>query len=143
MQFGPSLRAGAEHQQPDSFPAMTQGHHKQPCAPIPAGRRIAHHGAGAVVDLSLFAWCGFDHHAGFGRRGPAQFSHEALDAGIAPRETVAIHQVLPDGHRVAAPRQCGLDDLPVGFASARRGTAAGLPRRVFGLRVGGHLYGRF
>ena len=31
----------------------------------------------------------------------------------------------------------------MGFASARRGAAAWLPRRFLGRRVGGHLYGRF
>src|SRR5258708_970190 len=31
----------------------------------------------------------------------------------------------------------------MGLASARRGAAAWLPRRLLGRRVGGHLYGRF
>src|SRR5438105_1992984 len=38
--------------------------------------------------------------------------------------------------------QFGFDDLSVGFAGARRGAAAWLPRLLFGLRVDGHLYGR-
>jgi hypothetical protein len=122
---------------------MAQSHHEQPRPPVLAALWIAHHGAGAIVHLRLFARRGFNHHAGFGRGRPAQLPHEALDAGIAPRETVAVHQILPDGHRVPTLCQFGFDDLPVGFASARRGAAAWLPKRLFGLRVGGHLYGRF
>src|SRR5271169_5896010 len=100
----------------------------------------SHHDAGLTI---LLARSGFNHHAGFGRGSPAQLPHEALHAGIALRETVAVHQVLPDRHRVATLCQFGFNHLPVGFASARRGAAAWLPRRFFGLRVGGHLYGRF
>src|SRR5258706_3193763 len=44
---------------------------------------------------------------------------------------------------VAPFSQLGFNDLPVGFAGARRGAAAWLRRRLFALRVGGHLYGRF
>ena len=102
VQFGPDLRAGAEHQQANGFAAVAQRQHEQPRAPVLAGVRIAHHGAGAVVDLSFFAGRGFDHHAGFRRRRSAQLAHEALDALIAAGETVAVHQVLPDRHGVAA-----------------------------------------
>lgn len=122
VQFGPGLRAGAKRQQPDSFPAISQCHHKQPRAPVPAGRRFTHHWASAVVDLSFLVRSSFNHDAGFGCGSPAQFSHEALDAGIASHETVAVHQVLPDCHRVTALCQHGLDELAVGLAGARRGT---------------------
>jgi hypothetical protein len=39
--------------------------------------------------------------------------------------------------------QFGFDDLPVGFTGARRRAAVWLLSRLFGVRVGGHLYGRF
>ena len=122
VQLGPDPRAGAEHQKANRFPAVSQRHHEQPRAPVLAGVRIAHHRTGAVIDLRFFAGRGFNHHAGFRRGRSAQLPHEALDAGVSPGETVAVHQVLPDGHRVAALRQLGFDDLPVGFAGARRRT---------------------
>lgn len=93
--------------------------------------------------LSFFSRSGLNHHAGFGRGRPSQLPHEALEAGVATRETMAVHQILPDSHRVAALCQSGFDDLPVGFASARRMATVWLPRRFFGVRVGGHPYGRF
>ena len=105
MQFGPDARAGAEHQQPNRFAAVAQRQHEQPRAPVLAGLRIAHHRAGAVIDLRFFAGRGLDHHAGFRRRRSAQLADEALDALIAAGEAVVVHQVLPDGHGVAAPRQ--------------------------------------
>jgi hypothetical protein len=37
----------------------------------------------------------------------------------------------------------GFNNLSVGFAGARRRASAWLPRRLFGRRVGGHLYGPF
>ena len=143
VQLSPGLRAGAEYQQPHGFPAMAQRHHEQPRAPVLAGLRIAHHRSGAVVHLSFFARSGFNHDAGFGHGRPEQLPHEPLYAGIASRKTVAVHQVLPDGHRVATLRQFGFNDLPVGFAGARRWAAARWLRCLFGRRVGGHLYGRF
>lgn len=96
-----------------------------------------------LVHLSFFSRSGFDHYPGFGRGRSDQLPNEALDAGITPRKTVAVHQILPDGHRVATLGQTGFDDLPVGLTSARRRAAARWLRRFFGLRVGGHLNGRF
>jgi hypothetical protein len=57
----------------------------------------------------------------------------------SPGETVTVR--LPD-HRVATFCQFGFNDLPVRLAGARRRDPAWLPRRFFGRRVGGHLYGR-
>ena len=56
--------------------------------------RIAHHGAGAVIDLGLFAGRGLDHDAGFRRRRTAELVDEALDALITAGEALAIHQKL-------------------------------------------------
>ena len=69
MQLGPGLRTGAEHQQPNRLAAVAERQHEQPRAPVLAGVRIAHHRAGAVIDLSLFAGRGLDHRASFWRRG--------------------------------------------------------------------------
>ena len=62
----------------------------------------------------------------------------------------SVHQILPDGHRVAAARQPQLDDFAVRLAGAGRRTAARLrsawaqvDRWTFRAKVGGHLYGRF
>ncbi len=112
---------------------------------------IAHHGTVAVVHLRFFAGRGFNHHASFRRRDSAQLANEPLDAVVSPGEAVVVHQVLPDGHGVAATRQPQFDDFPVRLARAGSRTAARLPFRLghrgigwlFRRRVGGHLYGRF
>ncbi len=72
VQFGPDARAGAEGQQTNRLAAVAQRQHEQPGAAVLAGVRIAHHGAGAVIDLGFFAGRGDDHHAGFGRLRAAQ-----------------------------------------------------------------------
>ena len=72
VQFGPDLRTGAEHQQANRLAAVAQRQHEQPRAPVLAGVRIAHHGAVAVIDLSLFAGRGLDDRAGFRRVAAVQ-----------------------------------------------------------------------
>src|SRR5262249_55616248 len=50
-----------------------------------------------------------DHHAGFRQLGAAQLAHEPLDALIAAGEAVAVHQILEDGHGVAAAGETQFD----------------------------------
>ena len=85
VQFRPDSRAGSEHQQANRFPAVAERQHEQPRAPVLAALRIAHHGAGAVIDLRLFARRGLDHHASFRSRRSAQLAYEPLDALISRR----------------------------------------------------------
>src|SRR6202050_4285084 len=150
MQLGPDLRTGTEYQQPHRLTAVAQGQHKQPRAAILPAGEIADHGAGPVVNLAFFPGPGLNHRTGFRRLCPTTLAHKALDALIAAREAVGVHQVLPDRLGVAASRECYLDRLPVGLAGTRRGTAAGLrlwrwlrPAPRLDARVGGHLIGRF
>ena len=85
-----------------------------------------------------------------GVRRPRSLRDEAPDAGIPPGEAVVVDEVLPDRHRVAAPGDRRLDQLPVGLAGAGGGRPAG--RRGPGrpgvqagrraAKVGGHLTGR-
>src|ERR1019366_3660432 len=63
--------------------AAAQRHHEQPGAPILAALGIAHHGAGAIIDLRLLASGGDDHHASFGRLRSAPLAHETLHALVA------------------------------------------------------------
>ena len=150
MQFGPDLRAGPEHQQANRLAAVAQSQHEQPRAPVLAAVRVAHHRAGAVIDLSFFTGCGLDHCAGFRRLLAAKLADEAPDALVAGGEAAGVHQILPDRHGVAAMGEPEFDGVPVGPAGAGRWTAAGLR---FGRRgcaagqlrakVGGHLTGRF
>ena len=51
MQLGPSLRAGLEHQEADRLAAVAESQHEQAHAAVLAAVRVAHHGAGAVIDL--------------------------------------------------------------------------------------------
>src|ERR1700747_72024 len=71
-------------------------HHEQPGAPILAALWIAHHGAGAVINLRLLAGRGDDHNAGFGGLRSTPLAHEALHALVAAGKVVLGNQVLPD-----------------------------------------------
>jgi len=107
----------------------------------------SHHDAGLTIILPRRC---FNHRASFRGGSSAQLLEESFDALIAGREAVAIDQILPDRHRVAAARKRQLDYFEVGFARAGGWAAirprfrrdhffAGRPRA----KVGGHLVGRF
>jgi hypothetical protein len=51
MQFGPDALARSEHQQSNAFAAVAEREHEQPCAPVLARVRVAHHRTAAVVNL--------------------------------------------------------------------------------------------
>ena len=89
-------------EQANGLAAVAQGEYEQACSPVSAGVRIAHHRPAAVVDLRFLA--GWRDDDGTGRlcRVPAQPADEALDAGVAPREAVAVDQVLVDRLGVSA-----------------------------------------
>src|ERR1039458_5637114 len=96
MQLGPNLGTGAEDQQADRLAAVAQRQHEQPRAPVLTAVRVADHGAGAVVDLGLFAGRGLDHRAGFWRLVRVKLGDEAPDALVAGGEAAGVHQILPD-----------------------------------------------
>ena len=128
--------------------SSAQGHHKQPGAPVLAGLRIAHHRAGAVINLRFLARSGDDHHASFGHLCAAQLAHEALHALVATGEAVLGDQVLPDGLRIPASAETQLDGFPVRFAETGGRNAVGtFPFRAAQLHAkpGDHLIlvGRF
>ena len=120
MQLGPDARAGAEHQQTNSFPAVSQRQDEQSRAPILARLRVADHRPGAIIDLRFFTRRRLNDHARFWRGRPAQLPHKAFHAGVFFAEAVAVHQVLPNGHGVPAFGQLSFDELPKRFACARR-----------------------
>jgi hypothetical protein len=141
VQFGPDAGAGLEAEKPDALTAEAQRQHEETRAPVLAGLRIADHGARAEIDLRLFAWAGFDDPARFRRLSSAQLASVALDTLIGAGETMPVHQLLPDGHGVAAMRQTSFDEFAIRLA----GTGSWVRRRVGLVRVGGHLtaIGRF
>jgi hypothetical protein len=150
MQFGPDLRTGVEHQQANRLATVAQRQHEQPRALVLPTVRVTDHGACAVIDLGLFAGRGLDHRAGFWRLVWMQLGDEATDALVAGGETGGVHQILPDGHGVAATGEPEFDQVPVGRASACRRAAAGLRFGHCGCtggqlsaKVGDHLIGRF
>jgi hypothetical protein len=130
VQFGPELCAGTERQQTYRLATAAQRHHEQPRAPILAALGIAHHRAGAVIDLCFLAGCGDDDDASFGRLRSAPLAHEALHTLVAAGETVPGDQVLPDGPRIAAAAEPQVDGLAVRLAGAGAGDHD---------RVGDHL----
>src|SRR5277367_1622211 len=81
----------------------------------------SHHDAGLTI---IFARCSLDHHASLRPGRSAELVYETLDALITGGETLAIHQILPDRHRVAPTRQPQLDRFAVRLAGAGSRTAA-------------------
>src|SRR6266404_7958523 len=120
MQFGPDLRAGPEHQQADGLATVTESQHEQPRAAVLAAVRVAHHRAGAVVDLKFFTGCSFDHRTGYRCLLTAELGDEAPDALVTGGETVGVHQILPDRHGVATTREREFDRVSVGPTGAGR-----------------------
>src|SRR6185312_4090108 len=83
--------------------------------------RVAHHGAGAIIDLSFLTGGRLNHCTSFRRDRYLKLAHEALHALIARAEAMTIDQVLPDRHRVAAMREAQLDCfLECGGEASRR-----------------------
>jgi hypothetical protein len=76
----------------------------------------------AVVNLAFFPGWGFDDRPHFRRRGAAYVAHESSHVLITARAPVAVHQVLPDSHRVPAAFQLLRGQFTVRFATARRST---------------------
>jgi len=154
MQLGPDARAGMEAEKPDALAAEAERQHEKTCAPVLAGLRVANHGTGTVIDLRLLTRRGLDDRTRFRRLRAAQFADVALDAFVGAPEAVLVHQLLPDGHGVAAMRQGHFDEIAPGLAGTGGWTVGGFrPNRAgghlagigrfCGLRAGGHLVGRF
>src|ERR1035441_9151682 len=101
VQFGPRLRAGAEHQQANRLAAVAERQHEYPCAPVLAAVRLADHGKSAASDREFSARRGLDSRAGLRQLLPTELTNESLDALICAGETIAIHQILPDGLGIA------------------------------------------
>src|SRR5580658_10165562 len=118
VQLGPDTRTRPEHQDPHAFSAVAQREYEQACPPVTADLGIAYHRPGAVIDLRFLPRRCFNHRASFRGGSSAQLLEESFDALIAGREAVAIDQILPDRHRVAAARKPQLDHFAVGFTGA-------------------------
>ena len=126
------------------YPSVKYG---QPCAAVLARLRVAHHGAGAVVDLFFLTRGRLNHRTSFRRDRYLKLAHEALYALVARAEAMAIDQVLPDRYGVAAMREAQLDCfLECGEEASRRLDDRRRFRNLYQLRlcakVGNHLIGR-
>src|SRR6266436_10112759 len=148
MQLSPDARTGAEAEQAYRLAAVTERQHKQSCASVFAGLRIADHWAGAVIDLGFFSRRGHDHRARLCGLVSAELANETFDGLIAAVESTLGHQVLPDRHRIALAAQTQFDRLSERFAE----TGGQSMLRIFRFRgaqlhakPGGHLVliGRF
>ena len=109
VQLGPDAGAGSEREQTDAFAAVAEGQHEQPGASVLPTPWVTHHWPVAIINLRFFAGCRLDHDTGFRRTLSAELPDEALDALIVPRETVLVHQVLPDRLGVTATRERQFD----------------------------------
>ena len=95
----------------DALPAVSECQHEQPRPAVLAGLRIAHHRAGAVIDLRFFARRSLDHRPCFRPSRSAQLADKALDALITGPKRMAVDQVLPDRFGVAAARKPQLNQF--------------------------------
>lgn len=109
---------------------------------------IANHLASAVIDLEFFAGRSLDYRTGVRRLLPTELTNEPFDALIVARETMSIHQILPDGFGVATSVKTHFNGFPIGFGGAGGGASAQFRfcfRRGFSGRfhdrAGGHLLG--
>jgi hypothetical protein len=143
VELGPDPAARLPGEEADGLAAVAQGEDEEPRAPILPALRVADHGAVAVVDLRLLARCGEDDGVRIRQSRRVQRADEAADARVPGREAVAIDEVLPNGHRVAAAAERLDDHLAVRLARTRLGTSTGWRRPGIRARVGRHLYGRF
>jgi hypothetical protein len=120
VQPGPGFLAGAPDHAAVAAPRVAQRGHEQPrLAPAVAAR----HAGGrtlAVVDLHLLARQEGQTVELLGL-AVAQLARKALDGVVGAGIAVKIHQVLVDGHGVAAQAQLGLDEGAVRLASRGRG----------------------
>src|SRR5579863_10260238 len=66
VQLGPDLGTGLEGQEADGFAAVAERENEQPWSAVLARARVAHHRAGAVIDLALFSGGCLDYPTGFG-----------------------------------------------------------------------------
>jgi hypothetical protein len=99
VKLGPDARTRAENQQPDRLSAVAEGHHEEPCPPVPT-RRVAHHRARPVIHLPFLSRRRHNHRARLGLARAPQLLHEAPYARIRARVAVLVDQALPDRHRV-------------------------------------------
>jgi len=90
VQFGPDAGSGTEDQKPHAFAAVSERQHKQPRTTVLASLRVAHHRAGAVIDLRFFARRGLNHGSRFRFGCSAQLAYKPLDTLVTDSETVAV-----------------------------------------------------
>src|ERR1700732_4483287 len=128
MQLRPHTRTRTKGQQPNTFATAAKRQYEQPWPPVLARIRIAHHRAGAVIHLALFARPSLDDCSSLSRHRSAKLAYKTLHALVAAREPMRVDQVLEDPRRVTATRQLQLDPLAVRFTAAG-GTPANRPRR--------------
>src|SRR5207247_3349613 len=119
VQLGPGLGARSPYQQSHRLPRAPERQDKEPRASVLARAAIADHRALAVVHLAFVARRRRDDDARVRRSATAQGDDEATDTGVARGKAVVIDEVLPDGHRIAPPRERLGDDLAIRFTRAR------------------------
>src|SRR5215469_17268974 len=109
MQFGPDACTRAPSQQAHGLSAVTERQNEQPCPPIFAAVRIAHHRTTAVVDLGFFSGSSQDDARRFRTLRSAKLPNKAFHRLIAASKTVVRHQVLPNRHGIPAKTESQLD----------------------------------
>jgi len=119
MQACPGFLTGFPHDPAKAAPGVTQGHYKQARLAKALGAGNTGECALAVIDLGFFAGGKFQTVKLLGFVF-AQATAEAFDAVVGAGKTMAVDQVLVDGHVVALEAQLGFDEFPMGLAGGGR-----------------------
>src|SRR5262249_26248867 len=126
---------------------VAKGQHKQTRAPILAALWITHPGTSAVIHLCFLTGFSNNHGPRWRHDPRLQLVDKAPHALIAVRKPIIAHQVLPDGHRIAATPQSLFDQLAIGLTVTEGWRFGGAHSRVRNrfteTRVGEHRNGRF
>src|SRR5260370_38170834 len=135
IEVGYNMQSRTYRQNASTFSWEREDKGDQPGAAVSARFRVAHHRAVAIIHLPLFAWGCFNDGMSFGRVSATQKAHVPLDALVAMRKSVIIHQVLVDADTIAPTRQCVTDEFV-------KREAMGLPvaSRRFGKSAFGYHY---
>jgi len=119
MQACPGFLTGLPYHPSKAAPGVAQGHDKQAWFAIALGAGNTGECALAVIDLGFFARGKFQTVKLLGLVF-AQAASKTFDGVVGTGKSMAVDQVLVDGHVVALEAQLGFDEFPVGFAGGGR-----------------------
>ena len=120
MQACPGFLARFPDNAAKAAPGVAQCHHKQAWLAIALGAGNTGECALALIDLDFFAGGKFKTVKLLGFVFAQAAAGKAFDGVVGTGKSMAVDQVLVDGHVVALEVQLGFDEFPVGLAGGGR-----------------------